>query len=107
MHAHPAVAMATAVGRPDAHAGEIPVLNVQLRPGATASEDELMAYTRQTVAEKTALPKHIHIVTSLPTTVVGKLFKQALAMSEMESVFREEAAACGLVVKYCLAVRDE
>ena len=59
------------------------------------------------VAEKAALPKHIHIVTSLPTTAVGKLFKPALAMAEMESVVREEAAACGLVVKYCQAVRDE
>ncbi|HXE39771.1 MAG TPA: AMP-binding protein, partial [Azonexus sp.] len=107
MHAHPAVAMAAAVGRPDAHAGEIPVLYVQLRPGATASEDELMAHARQTVAEKAALPKHIHIVSSLPMTAVGKIFKPALAMTEMESILREEATACGLVVKQCQAVRDE
>jgi acyl-CoA synthetase (AMP-forming)/AMP-acid ligase II len=107
MHTHPAVAMAAAVGRPDAHAGEIPVLYVQLRPGVTASEDELMSYARQTVAEKAALPKYIHIVSSLPMTAVGKIFKPALAMSEMESIVREEAAACGLVVRHCQAVRDE
>jgi acyl-CoA synthetase (AMP-forming)/AMP-acid ligase II len=107
MHAHPAVAMAAAVGRPDAHAGEIPVLYVQLRPGATASEDELMAHARQTVAEKAALPKHIHIVSSLPMTAVGKIFKPALAMAEMESIVREEAAACGLALKHCQAVRNE
>lgn len=107
MHTHPAVAMAAAVGRPDAHAGEIPVLYVQLRPGAIATEEELMAYARQTVVEKAALPKRIHIVSSLPMTAVGKIFKPALAMSEMESILREEAEACGLIVSYCQAVRDE
>ena len=33
----PAVALAAAVGQPDAHAGEVPVLFVQLQPGASAS----------------------------------------------------------------------
>ena len=107
MHAHPAVAMAAAVGRPDAHSGEIPVLYVQLRPGATVTEDELMEHARQTVAEKAALPKRIHVVTSLPMTAVGKIFKPALTMAEMESVLREEAAACGVALVHCQAVRDE
>ena len=107
VHTHPAVAMAAAVGRPDAHAGEVPVLYVQLRPGATVSEDELMAYARQTVVEKAAVPKRIHVVSSLPTTAVGKIFKPALTMAEMESVLKEEAATCGLVVKHCQVVRDE
>lgn len=107
MHAHPAVAMAAAVGRPDAHAGEIPVLYVQLRPGASASAEELMEHARQTVVEKAALPKHIHIVSSLPLTAVGKIFKPALAMAELESIFREEAETCGLVVKHCQAVQDQ
>ena len=30
LHAHPAVALAAAIGRPDAHAGEVPVVYVQL-----------------------------------------------------------------------------
>ncbi len=107
MHTHPAVAMAAAVGRPDAHAGEIPVIYVQLRPGVSASPDELMEHARQTMAEKVALPKRVYVVPSLPTTGVGKIFKPALVMAEMESVLREEAEACGLVVKRCETVRDE
>jgi len=107
MHTHPAVAMAAAVGRPAAHAGEIPVLYVQLRPGTNASADELMEHARKTVAEKAALPKTIHIVSSLPMTAVGKIFKPALAMTEMESIVREEAETCGLFVKHCQAIRDE
>lgn len=107
IHTHPAVAMAAAVGRPDAHAGEVPVIYVQLRPGASATPDELMEHARQTVAEMTALPKRINIVPHLPTTGVGKIFKPALVMAEMESVFREEAQACELVVEHCEVVRDE
>jgi acyl-CoA synthetase (AMP-forming)/AMP-acid ligase II len=106
MHAHPAVALAAAIGRPDAHAGEVPVVYVQLRPGATASEDELMDHARKEVAEKAAQPKRIHVVPSLPTTAVGKIFKPALAIAEMESVLREEAEGCGLVVTHCEAVKD-
>ena len=36
---HPAVTAAAAVGRPDAHAGEVPVAYVTLAAGAAASED--------------------------------------------------------------------
>jgi hypothetical protein len=100
------VALAAAIGRPDAHAGEVPVVYVQLRPGASASEGELMEHAHKQVAEKAAQPKRVHIVPSLPTTAVGKIFKPALAMAEMESVLREEAEACGLVVTHCEAVRD-
>jgi acyl-coenzyme A synthetase/AMP-(fatty) acid ligase len=101
------VALAAAVGRPGSHAGEIPVIYVQLRPGVGASPEEGLEHARQTGAEKAALPKRVHIVPSLPTTGVGKIFKPALVMAEMESVFREEAVACGVVVKRCEAVRDE
>ncbi len=41
--AHDSVAVAAAVGRPDAYAGEIPVADVQLHPGAAADEAELLA----------------------------------------------------------------
>lgn len=107
MLTHPAVAFAAAVGRPDAHAGEVPVVYVQLRPGASTSEDELMAHMQQAVAEKAACPKRIHVVSSLPTTAVGKIFKPALSMAEMESVVSDEAQACGLELTYCRAERDD
>jgi acyl-CoA synthetase (AMP-forming)/AMP-acid ligase II len=107
IHAHPSVAMAAAVGRPDAHAGEVPVVYVQLRQGAEVLEDDLMEFARKTVLEKAAVPKRIHIVDSLPTTAVGKIFKPALIGREMESVLKEEAANCGAVVTYCETVRDE
>ncbi|WP_230180762.1 acyl-CoA synthetase [Aquabacterium sp. CECT 9606] len=96
MCTHPSVAMAAAVGRPDAHAGEVPVVYVQLRPGCQAKEDELMDHARSTIAERAAHPKIIRIVDILPTTAIGKIFKPTLIQSEVQSVFMEEAAKLGV-----------
>jgi acyl-CoA synthetase (AMP-forming)/AMP-acid ligase II len=57
---HPAVALAAAIGRPDAQAGELPVAYVQLKPNATATVQELMAFAAGTIPERAAIPKHMH-----------------------------------------------
>jgi fatty-acyl-CoA synthase/long-chain acyl-CoA synthetase len=93
---HPAVALCAAVGRPDAHAGEVPVAYVQLRQGAQASEAELLAYAAQHISERAAVPKALYVLPALPVTAVGKIFKPALNMREIESVVREEAAQVGV-----------
>src|SRR5262249_6158122 len=41
LYKHPAVALAGAVGRPDLYAGEVPVVYVSLKPGASATPEEL------------------------------------------------------------------
>ena len=78
MAAHPAVALAAAVGMPDDYAGELPVCYVTLRAGASASEDELQDHARHTIGERPAWPKHIHIVETIPLTLVGKIYKPQL-----------------------------
>ncbi len=92
---HPAVALAAAIGRPDAHAGEVPVLAVQLRPGAIADPAALMAHATARIPERAAHPRLIRILPQLPLTPVGKIFKPALVMAEIEDVVRSEAAATG------------
>lgn len=47
LYKHPAVALAAAFGRPDARLGELPVAYVQLKPGATSSEEDLLAFARE------------------------------------------------------------
>lgn len=106
LHAHPAVALAAAVGRPDAHAGEVPVVHVQLRQGRAATEAELMQHAQSRVAERAAWPKHVRIVDTLPTTAIGKIFKPALTLQEMASVVREEAQALGVTLSSCEATQD-
>ena len=93
LHRHPAVALAAAIGRPDSRAGETPVLYVQLKAGATASETELLEYARAHILERAAHPKTVKIVQTMPVTAVGKIFKPALSMMEIADVVRAEAAA--------------
>lgn len=99
LHRHPAIALAAAVPRPDAHAGEVPVAYVQLHDGMLASEDDLATYIMSTISEKAAAPKAIRIVEAMPLTPVGKIFKPALKDREIADVIRSEAAALGLSVK--------
>jgi fatty-acyl-CoA synthase len=84
LHRHPAVQVAAAVGRPDAHAGELPVAYVQLRPGAMASEEDLMDFAKLHINERAALPKAIRIIEAMPLTGVGKIFKPALVEMEIQ-----------------------
>ncbi len=103
---HPAVALCAAVGRPDAHAGEVPVAYVQLRAGAQASIEELQDYAARHISERAAVPKALHILPALPVTAVGKIFKPALNMLEIESVVREEAAHAGAVLSELIVEQD-
>jgi fatty-acyl-CoA synthase len=76
--AHPAVTNAQAVGRPDLHAGEVPVAFVTLAPGSTTTAEELRAWGAGQVPEQAAAPKAVTVLTTMPVTHVGKPFKPAL-----------------------------
>jgi fatty-acyl-CoA synthase len=75
---HPQVTAASAVGRPDVHAGEVPVAYVTLAPGATVTEDELSDWASQRAPERAAAPKTVTVLDALPLTAVGKPYKLAL-----------------------------
>ncbi|HYZ52313.1 MAG TPA: AMP-binding protein [Streptosporangiaceae bacterium] len=75
--AHPAVAQAGAVGRPDARLGEEVVAFVSLRPGAAATDGELLGHARAHLAA-TKYPREIRIVPAIPLTSVGKLDRKRL-----------------------------
>ena len=75
---HPDVTAAAAVGRPDAHAGEVPVVYVTVTPAASVTEDELHAWAGQRVDERAAAPKSVSIIDALPVTAVGKPYKLGL-----------------------------
>jgi fatty-acyl-CoA synthase len=76
--AHPQVTGASAVGRPDVHAGEVPVAYVTLAPGATVTEDELRDWAGQRVPDRAAAPKTVTVLDALPVTAVGKPYKLGL-----------------------------
>lgn len=84
----PAVALAAAVGKPDAHAGELPVAYVQLHPGAQATEAELLAVASAHIHERPAVPKEIIILDQIPLTAVGKPQKHLLQVDAAERTFK-------------------
>lgn len=87
---HPAVAVAAAVGRPDIHAGELPVAYVELKPRQKVSEEDLLAFATAEILEKAAIPKSIHIIEKIPLTGVGKIYKPQLIQWQVQAVFEAE-----------------
>ena len=72
MH-HPAVLLCAVVAKPDEKWGEVPCAFVELKPGQTATEKDLIAFCRERLAGfKT--PKHV-IFSELPKTSTGKIQK--------------------------------
>jgi fatty-acyl-CoA synthase len=78
MMAHPAVELAAAVGKPDAYAGELPVVYVTLRAGRAVTMEELQAHAKSSIPERAAVPSEILVRDALPLTAVGKIFKPEL-----------------------------
>ena len=62
---HPAVLIAQVVAAPDAKYGEVAAAFVQLRPGASASADELIEHCRGRIASF-KVPRHIRVVDEWP-----------------------------------------
>jgi fatty-acyl-CoA synthase len=94
--AHPAVQLCAAVGAPDAYAGELPVVFATLVPGASATEDELLAFTAGRVDEAPAKPRSVIVIETMPMTNVGKIYKpelRALAASRVVAAAVEQV--CG------------
>jgi fatty-acyl-CoA synthase len=87
--AHPDVTSAAAIGRPDAHAGEVPVAYVAVAAGASTNEDELRVWAGQHVGERAAAPKSVTIVDALPLTSVGKPYKLPLRADAARRAIQE------------------
>ena len=73
---HPAVLFVAVVARPDAKWGESPCAFVELRPGKTLSESEILAFARERLA-KFKMPRTI-VFSELPKTSTGKIQKFVL-----------------------------
>jgi fatty-acyl-CoA synthase len=85
----PGVALAAAVGRPDAYAGEVPMLFVSAQPGADIDRHALEAFVQERILEPPARPRAVSIVAEMPVTPVGKIFKPKLREIAAREAARE------------------
>jgi fatty-acyl-CoA synthase len=76
LYKHPAVAVAAVVARPDEKWGETPCAFIELRPGMSATADEMIAWCKQHLASY-KVPRHV-MFEELPKTSTGKIQKHVL-----------------------------
>jgi len=75
LYEHPAVAEAAVVGIPHDSLGEEVGAAVALKPGATATPEELQAYVKERVAAY-KYPRHVWLEDELPKGPTGKILRR-------------------------------
>ncbi len=84
LYEHPAVHMCAVIGVPDPKWGEVGVAFVVLKPGATATEAELLDFLRDRLA-RYKVPKRVVFRSELPLSGAGKILKRELRRQYLEA----------------------
>ena len=78
LYQHSDIAAAAAVGVPDKLYGEEVAAVVVLKPGASTTEPDIIAFCKSRLADFKC-PKTVHFVEDIPKGPTGKLLKRELA----------------------------
>jgi long-chain acyl-CoA synthetase len=80
---HPKVAEAVAVGIPDRYRGETVRAFVVLKPGQSATEEEILEFCRKNLA-KYKVPTGVEFRQALPKTASGKILRRIIRQEAIE-----------------------
>jgi len=84
LYEHPKIAEAAVAGIPDPKRGETVKAWVVLKPGQTATVEEIREFCQDKLA-KYKIPYYVEFRDSLPKTLVGKVLRRSLAEEEAAS----------------------
>ena len=93
LYTHPKVADVQIVGLPDAKLGETVAAWIRLKPGETATVEEICTFCRGKIAHF-KIPQYMRFVEQFPMTVTGKIQKFKIREFEIEA--RGLQAAAGI-----------
>ncbi len=82
LYMHPAVQEAAAIGVPDPYRGESVKAYVVLKPGQSATAEEIIAFCKDKLAAF-KVPKQVAFEKELPKTMVGKVLRRELKEREL------------------------
>ncbi|HTS76740.1 MAG TPA: AMP-binding protein [Bryobacteraceae bacterium] len=91
LYTHPKIADVQVVGLPDEKLGETVAAWIRLRPGATATEEEIRDFCKGQIAHF-KIPQYIRFVDSFPMTVTGKIQKYVIRQTEIKERHLAKAA---------------
>ena len=77
LYGHPSVREAAVIGVPDDYRGESVKAFISLKPGTTATPEEIQAFCKERM-EAYKYPRQVEIVDELPKTVTGKILRREL-----------------------------
>ncbi len=83
LFAHPKILEACAIGIPDNHFGERVKAYVVLKPGQTATEQEIIDYCKERMANYKT-PKIVEFIDQLPKSEIGKILRKGLVGMDRE-----------------------
>jgi len=80
---HPKVELAAVIGAPDEKSGEAVKAFIQLKPGETATEDEIKEFSKENMAGYKR-PRQVEFRETLPVSNVGKVLRRVLRDEELK-----------------------
>lgn len=91
LYTHPKIAEVQVVGLPDLKLGETVAAWIRLKPGETATEDDLRQFCSGRIAHF-KIPQYIRLLDEFPLTVTGKIQKFKIREFEIEARGLQDAA---------------